>query len=396
MKSEPLLSILVATRNRQYYALELITDILSWATDNIELVVEDNSDNSTLAENMASHKHDSRLKYRHNPAAISSIDNFNNVIEASSGRYICLIGDDDGIHSNVIHAIEWADKEGIDCLVGSVAHEYLWPSASSTHSGTLSFPDFSGALKHRRGKSNLTPLLSRGGTQYLELGLPRLYHGFVRRSVLSAIKEARGYYLGGLSPDIYAAVCLSQLTNITVSIDYPLTIPGVCQASTTAIEGKGASFSTDVRKAPHFRSREFYQFSEKLPPFYCVDTIWADSAIAALTDLGMASLCDQLDVFALSGYISRNNPGLRRHLLDWLVKSGHSKSHLSAIARVVQGYLNHPIRSEANRMLRKVVRLLGPTKMHKIVRLESIAKARLAIEDSTLELHSVHSMWGLK
>lgn len=390
MNVAPLLSILVATRDRQRYAFELIKDVLSWADHRVELVVEDNSQDDSLATLLLPYLNDNRLLYRYNPNSISSIDNFNNVIAAASGRYVCLIGDDDGMHSTAVDAVEWAEREDLDCLQGSVAHEYIWPSATGStavRSGALTFPTFRGGVTLRAGPIDLSPLLARGGTQYLDLGLPRLYHGFVRRSLLVGIHRDRGYYLGGLSPDIYAAVSLSQLVCKSAEVDYPLTIPGVCQHSTTATEGKSRGYSTSVRDAPHFRSREWYRFREELPPFYCVDAIWADSACAALDDLGLSHLREQLDVFRLSTYIARHQPRLMGALLDWLVEARHSPSRLSGQARLLRAYFGPPLATDARRAARRLARLAGFGGMRMALGLASIREARLAVEDAVRRLH---------
>ena len=389
MTHQPLLSILVATRNRQPFAFALVKDVLSWADDRVELVVEDNSESASLAEQLAPYGGDARLRYRYNPGAISSIDNFNNVIAASSGRFVCLIGDDDGMNSKVIEAVEWAEQEDIDCLQGSVAHEYIWPASGSQtagSTGSLTFPAFSGASSSRTGPIDLTPLLDRGGTQYLELCLPRLYHGIVRRSLLAGMQLDRGYFLGGLSPDIYAAVSLSQLARKTVTVDFPMTIPGVCPSSTTATEGKTRAYSTDIRDAPHFRSREWYRFRETLPPFYCVDAIWADSGCAALDDLGRPDLCNRLNVFRLAAYIARHQPRLKDALLDWLVANGHASSRLAAQAQVLRAYIGPPLAADARRVMRKLARLSGKSPMTKLQGLASITDARLALEASVRPL----------
>lgn len=396
MSREPLLSILVATRNRQPYAVELVKDVLSWADERVELVVEDNSEDSSLAERLLPFGHEARLRYRYNPSAVSSIDNFNNVIAASRGRFVCLIGDDDGMHSKVIEAVEWAEHEDIDCLQGSVAHEYIWPASAvqaAGSTGSLTLPAFDGASSSRTGPIDLTPLLERGGTQYLDLGLPRLYHGIVRRSLLARMQQDRGYFLGGLSPDIYAAVSLSQLARKTVTVDFPMTIPGVCPSSTTATEGKARDYSTDIRNAPHFRSREWYRFRETLPPFYCVDAIWADSGCAALDDMGRSDLSARLNIFRLGAYMVRHQPRLKDALLDWLVEKGHASSRLAAQAQVLRGYIGPPLAADARRVVRKLASLSGHSPITRLQGLASITDARLALEAN---VHALRLPWASK
>jgi hypothetical protein len=313
---------------------------------------------------------------------MSSIDNFNRVVDAASGRFVCLIGDDDGLHADAVDAVAWADQAAIDCLQGSVGHEYIWPShpgSAGGHNGTLSMPTFSGRMQTQRGPLNLQPLLNRGGTQYLDLGYPRLYHGFVRRSVLEKMRKEGGPVLGGLSPDIYAAVSLSQLAGLTVTLDFPLTIPGVCATSTTATEGKAKGYSTNIREAPHFRSREWYTFNASLPPFYCVDAIWADSACAALQDLGLGDRRSALNTFRLASYIVRHQPLLKEAVLGWLVEQGHAETRGAALAKTALAYAGPPLAADARRATRKLLRTVGVGGSELLQALPTITEARQAL-----------------
>jgi glycosyltransferase involved in cell wall biosynthesis len=389
----PLLSVLIATRNRQPYAFALIRDILSWADERVEVVVSDNSDNADLANWVSALPPDTRLKYQHHSGPMSAIDNFNRVVDGANGRFVCLIGDDDGLHAGVVDAVAWADQKLVDCLMGSVGHEYIWPSipspasSSAGNNGTLSMPRFTGRLQTQRGPLGLQHLLDRGCTRYLDLGYPRLYHGFVRRSVIEKMRRAGGPILGGLSPDIYAAVCLSQLAGLTVTIDYPLTIPGVCSSSSTAAEGKGKGYATNIREAPHFRSREWYTFNDSLPPFYCVDTIWADSACAALEDLGLGYRCSALNIYRLAAYIIRHQPLLKEAVLGWLVQKGFAATRGAALARTGLAYIGPPLIADVRRANRKLLRTVGLMGgEHRLQALPTITEARQAMMAGVIQL----------
>jgi glycosyltransferase involved in cell wall biosynthesis len=385
----PLLSVLVATRNRQPYAFALIKDILSWADERVEVVISDNSEEAILSGWLAELMPDSRIKYQYSPRQMSAIDNFNRVVDAASGNFVCLIGDDDGLHPASIDAIAWADNLSIDCLMGSVEHEYIWPRRnnpaladvlkSDGHNGILTMPSFTGRMRTQRGPLDLRGLLNRGCTQYHDLAYPRLYHGFVRRSVLEKMRHSGGPVLGGLSPDIYAAVFLSQLTGLTVSLDYPLTIPGVSPASGTAIEGKSKEYSLNIREAPHFRAREWYTFNAKLPPFYCVDSIWADSACLALENMTLGDLCSDLKIFRLSAYIIRHQPLLREPLLRWLVEQGHARTRVGALGLTALAYIGPPFASDLRRVARKILRTVGLGGGKLLKDLPTITDARLTI-----------------
>lgn len=391
----PILSVVVATRNRPNYANELVKDVLSFSDDRVEVVIADNSDDDTLSRLLKPLLPDSRLKFRYDPSPKSAIQNFNDALSLATGVFVCLLGDDDGLHSQSVLAIEWAQSVGIDCLIGSVAHEYIWPAPGQQEGGggRLTFPAFSGASERLNCKGSISDLLRRGGTAYLELKMPRLYHGFVRRAVLEDLKESRGYYVEGLSPDIYAAVTLSQLAPKVVAVDYPLTIPGVCAISGTATEGKRPPRVVNIKDAPHLRLREGYKFSEKVPPLYSVDAIWADSACLALKDLALEGFMERLDVFTLSAYMLRRQPALLEQLLPWLVHTGKSRCRLFALLAIMGKYCTYPLATDFSRLTFRIARAVGLQKHSITPNLATLASARRQLESTVVDLKQAIAAW---
>ena len=74
MNTQPLISILIATKNRQKYCLSAVESILSLSDNNIEVVVQDNSDDKSLQDMLQPFMQDSRMIYRYTPPPFSSID----------------------------------------------------------------------------------------------------------------------------------------------------------------------------------------------------------------------------------------------------------------------------------------------------------------------------------
>ena len=81
---KPLLSIIIATKNRVPYCISAIESILSINSDDIELVIQDNTDHLELKEYIESKIIDKRLIYQYTPPPFSSIDNFNSAIELAT------------------------------------------------------------------------------------------------------------------------------------------------------------------------------------------------------------------------------------------------------------------------------------------------------------------------
>jgi glycosyltransferase involved in cell wall biosynthesis len=284
----PLLSILIATRNRIPYCISSIKTILSFNYDNFELVVQDNSDSLELRQYVEEKITDKRLIYNYTPPPFSSIDNFNAVIGLANGKYLCMIGDDDGINPEIISLVEWANRNSIQAITPGLNVLFRWPDACvyikglENENGNFEIREISGQISYINAGNALKKLMTNGTQNYLSIKLPKLYHGIVLKSVLYNIKEKTGHFVGGLSPDIYLSVAISSIIEKYVLIDYPITIPGVCAEPFK--RGHLTKFKS-LEDAPHFRNRGKYEWSQDVPAYYSANTIWADSALAAIREL---------------------------------------------------------------------------------------------------------------
>lgn len=323
MENKPLLSIAIATKNRDKYCLSAVESILSLPDKNIQIVVQDNSDVQQLDNLLQPFINDSRLIYNYTPPPFSSIDNFNAALELVTGEYVCLIGDDDGINPEIIVASQWAKDNSIDALVGNINANYRWDDTGAPDTfftkmtgSTLSILGFKGEAKEVNIETSFNQLLENGCTNYLDYLFPKLYHGIVKMSVLDKIKSNTGQYLKGLSPDIYSAISIACNINKLIYIDYPLTIPGVCGQSTSISEGQKKDHSKRIEDAPHLRDRGDYKWSKEVPRIYCVQTIWADSGFAALREMNRWDLIEKFNKYNLYANILIADPSLESLLQE--------------------------------------------------------------------------------
>jgi glycosyltransferase involved in cell wall biosynthesis len=319
MGMKPILSIIVATRNRSKYCIELINTILSFEFKHFELVIHDNSDEDTLGKYISDNLNDLRIVYKHDNSDLSTVHNANKAIELSNGDYLCMIGDDDGINPEIFLLVEWMSQNNIQSAKTSLAIMYRWPDACEIlhdykgHFGNLEIYDFNGAIESCSVKKELNILLETGCQNYLERNLPKLYHGIVSRNKLVEIKSSIGKYTGGLSPDIYWVICLSKLIDKIIFIDYPLTIPGT---SIAALDRSHVKEIFELHDAPHFRARGKYEWSNVIPRFYCAENIWADSAYAALVDNKMTSEQSKFNLLYLSSVLFGKYPDKRELIVN--------------------------------------------------------------------------------
>jgi len=385
----PLLSIVIPTRNRLHYVKSAITSILDINDPRIELVIQDNSDSNELMTWVGNNFNDIRLKYNYSELPLSFVGNFNEAISFTNGKFVCLIGDDDGINPELPFVVDWMDKADIDSLSTKISASYVWqnsgvPSTKFTKitGGVLSIADFSFSLFESNLDKQLELFFKNGCHDYLQFGLPKLYQGIIRKECLEKVKKITGNYFGGLSPDIFASVSLSLVSKKVIVTDYPLIISGVCRESASIIEGLLKKNSKKVEDAPHLRNRGTYHWDKAVPYIYTVETIWADSAIAAAKLMGANSLIDNFDVPIFSAYCVFYNKGIFDQVFTCLylnLKSddknifiGLSKFYLTLIKLKTIKAINF-----FKRILNRILIIFG---IKKIIRFEGIDNIEVATQ----------------
>lgn len=391
----PLISIVIATKDRQVYALSAVESILSLPNPNIQVVVQDNSTTDTLKYSLSKFEKDKRLVYRYTNEVFSFIDNFNASIELSSAEYLCLIGDDDGINPEVIEVAQWAKNNNVDAVVGSLSANYRWEGTGAPDTlftkmtgSTLTITHFNCEAEYVNVEKSLEKLMKNGCTNYNEFKLPKLYHGLVKKECLETIKTHTGSYINGLSPDIYSSISLACVINQLVYINYPITIPGVCAQSGSIKEGQIKKHSKKLEDAPHFKGQDNYSWNDEVPRIFCVQTIWADSGFSALRDMKRLDLIDKFNRHMLYANIIDADKTVKYMVDEHIVNfnKGVSKSIFLDKIKSVYAFITGPIKKLIiNRALGRLKIILKINKYKDILNLPTINDAMLALNDYLLK-----------
>ena len=145
----------------------------------------------------------------------------------STGEYVCLIGDDDGITRYAIDATRWMKEKGYGILKSSFSI-LKWPSYHSPKhydvSGCVLFNDCTCSYTLRDCKESLSRLLETGIDNLASM--PKVYNGIVRRDILYRIYNKCNTFFPGPSPDMANAVALAVLEDSFVYVDFPIIIGG--------------------------------------------------------------------------------------------------------------------------------------------------------------------------
>lgn len=320
--SKPLISIIIPTRNRQQYACAAVKNILSFNSD-LQVIVQDNSDDESLRELLNHEIHDSKIIYHYKKEKIAGVDNYNIAAHYATGEYFCAIGDDDTVLPHIVDCAKWMKKNNIDAVLPSKSLYYFWPSNDKAkHSAYLGIGDFSGYVQVCDPKEGVIALLRQGGQDYLTLSMVGSYHGLVKMSRMCEVKEITGRFYGGLSPDMYSAICLSLLPDMRfVKMDYPITLPGICNASTSAASDAGQHIGL-LNTAPHFDGLlEPYTWDSIVPEVYSVQTIWCETMIHALRKMRRDDLIAKyFDKGQLINRLINDNKGHKEFLMQFLTE----------------------------------------------------------------------------
>jgi len=291
---ETLLSIAIPTHNRSKYAIYAIQSILAINSQELELVVSDTSTDGALEAlvQQSAFGADPRFKYLRPAERLDMTGNHNYAIAAATGEFVCLIGDDDTITDDLLLAAQWAKERQIDVIAPTVMSNYVWPDFRSRHfgaghAGRLYLPSRIGPKHVRLSADSLTQALSNAaqGTD----GLPKIYHGIVRRSILEKAKQLSGAYFHGSSPDVSGAIGLALCTDRFVEIDYPLTIPGASGGSNT---GRSAMNQHKGKLSQESQTKAFESagWSDGVPRFFSVETVWAHAELETIAKIAPANV----------------------------------------------------------------------------------------------------------
>lgn len=331
-----LLSIVIPTREREYYCIEVIKDILSYERDDLELVICDNSDTNQI-EDYLNQNPDDRVVYKHIHGRINSVINMDTAMQMASGEYVCMIGDDDTILPAIFDVTEWAQSNNFDNVSQRDPINYLWPNSISPKGKIFWDEDDSRNKWEMLETSNQLLKFVRGGLIHYKLFLPRVYHGIVKREVLVKIKEKVGYMIGGLSPDIYLAVAVACTINTFFVVDSPFTIAGACPKSTSTTSKTGGHVG-ELESAPHLYKRGDYEWDERIPRLYSVETIWGETAIKALSEMGRVDLINEINQGFFLGLLLKNNTNIIKIVIREILKIRFVKNRTITFCNILYFY----------------------------------------------------------
>lgn len=278
-----LLSIVVPTKDRYPYLKRLIELVKSFDSDEVELVIQDNSDDNKEIVSFINSLQYEHLKYFYKKGQLSVSENADRAILNSTGEYVCFIGDDDGVIPEIIDVIKYLKEKGAEAILANNP-TYNWPDYFDDKSKSrIFYSQPSGTVKVLNTKQELEKVV-KGGFRGLG-GMPKVYHGIVKRSVLDKLYNKLRTFSPGGSPDMATAVSLSLIIDKIYYVNLPLIINGQSihvGGGERALKGK----LPKIEEVSFLPKSIVQDWNPKIPDIWCSDTIWPQSAIYALSSMG--------------------------------------------------------------------------------------------------------------
>ncbi|MDX9694342.1 MAG: glycosyltransferase [Bacteroidales bacterium] len=280
-----LLSIVVPTKNRYKYLKVLIKLIDSFKSNEIELIIHDNSDNNFEIIDYINSFNNNNIKYFHSNEKLTMISNSDLAISKSTAEYVCFIGDDDGVTRNILDCVKWMKSNNVDSIFSNCAY-YNW-------SGTAQFFKRKNNIIKHDTSIELNVLL-RKGMILNESHLPLLYHAIVKREVLNTIYKKYETHFLSTPPDISSAVLLAFEVNKYYEINIPIIINGTSEMTGGGVIRKGGVIRLD--DVDFINDNDRKEWENFIPPIWCGSYAWANSGIKTLQKNGKESYINKFDI----------------------------------------------------------------------------------------------------
>lgn len=335
------LSIVVPTKNRALYCFSTIKSILAYE-NSLQLIVQDSSDNEELRQKVETLS-DPRLIYKKVSPNLNMTENFDSALQLATGKYVLMIGDDDGISPKVFEAVDICERTGADSVTSSQFYaSYNWPDFRSKYSGDsqagkLSLnAENSSSVSEVNLAQQIDNFLSEAGQGCL--GLPRIYHGLVSQRLIQEIRNRYGKCFFGVSPDVSFSFLAGLNCRKHLTASFPISIAG---ASGNSNAGRSAlrTHKGELWEDPHMKHYRNEPWPSTIPEFFSVESVWSQASLAAM------NLCEpkykkRFNFALLYALMSIRHPDqserIKKSIDSYLTASGMNSLHFAAKLKVSQ------------------------------------------------------------
>lgn len=221
MNVEPLISVIIPTRERSETLFFTIQTALDQTSNSYEIIVSDNFSQDNTKEIVCGFN-DSRLRYINTGKRVSMSDNFEFALEHAKGKYIIFIGDDDAIMPRAIDELQSFILKNPCKVYRWSLHGYVWPidenNAIAYHFASPTAPYEISLYKIARF------VITHGGRGVQ--GIPNGYHSAIAKDIFDKIRNKTGRVFHTTQPDIFISMAVPVFVNKAIDVGFIVTVNG--------------------------------------------------------------------------------------------------------------------------------------------------------------------------
>jgi Glycosyl transferase family 2 len=231
----PLVSVLLPTRDRLEFLRYAIETVVRQEDPDWEIVVSDNDSGEDIAGHLDGLA-DERIRYVRTASFVPVTDNWNSALEHSTGRYVVMLGDDDGLMPGYVRRVrELVERYREPELIYQGAWLYAYPGVDPAEaSGYLQFYGYAEFMRGAAEPFVLDPATRRRMVE-AAMGF-RVRYGFnmqfstVSRALIDRLAPQGPFYQSAF-PDYYATNVAFLTAREVVVEPRPLVAIGVTPKS---------------------------------------------------------------------------------------------------------------------------------------------------------------------
>ncbi len=252
---EPQFSVCIPAHRNAATLGACLHTALDQSGDDYEILVSDDQGPPEIRSLVEQAGRPERIRYLRTPQRLGLRGNFEHCVAQSRGRYVTVLGADDGLCSTALDTARTLLGSSQPEVFFWFPHVYWWPDALLPHKRWMLYvranPKTARLVNPR---DYVERFYDEPRNIWLFEELPSIYNGFVCRDLLERIRQRTGSYFHDEVADVGAGIAIGILARSAALVERPLSIRGLSAASSgVAFRNKeaGRSISKNFVQGMH-------------------------------------------------------------------------------------------------------------------------------------------------
>lgn len=207
MAQQPLITIIIPTRNRAETLVHALRTCTQQGYDHLRIIVSDNMSSDNTRQVVAACG-DSRVEYINPGTSLSMSHHWEFALSHVKEGFVSILGDDDGFLAGAISEAAAIINQTRTKALAINYGTYWWPSVFDTTRANQLHVSFRSGTETMDAATELGNVIA-GRKHYL--AIPCLYNSFIDISLVEQAKQPTGQFFHSQIPDVYSSVALTGL-----------------------------------------------------------------------------------------------------------------------------------------------------------------------------------------